>query len=46
MQEAADALGIARATADRYWAYARTWLFCELGGKDAGPPSGKESSGA
>jgi RNA polymerase sigma factor (TIGR02999 family) len=30
VQEAADALGISRATADRYWAYARTWLFCEL----------------
>lgn len=26
VQEAADALGISRATADRYWAYARTWL--------------------
>lgn len=33
VQEAADALGISRATADRYWSYARTWLFCELGGK-------------
>src|SRR5262249_18617548 len=37
VQEAADALGIARATADRYWSYARTWLFCELGGKDGAP---------
>ncbi|TWU22853.1 ECF-type sigma factor [Novipirellula artificiosorum] len=25
--EAADALGIARRTADRYWAYARAWLY-------------------
>jgi RNA polymerase sigma factor (TIGR02999 family) len=32
VQEAADALGISRATADRYWSYARTFLFCELGG--------------
>jgi RNA polymerase sigma factor (TIGR02999 family) len=34
VQEAATSLGIARATADRYWSYARTWLYCELGGKD------------
>jgi RNA polymerase sigma factor (TIGR02999 family) len=45
VQEAADALGISRATADRYWSYARTWLFCELGGHDEaleskGKPSG------
>jgi RNA polymerase sigma factor (TIGR02999 family) len=45
VQQAADALGISRATADRYWSYARTWLFCELGGKEAGRP-GKKSSGA
>jgi RNA polymerase sigma factor (TIGR02999 family) len=30
VQEAADALGISRATADRHWQYAKTWLFCEL----------------
>jgi RNA polymerase sigma factor (TIGR02999 family) len=28
--EAADALGISRSTADRYWAYARAWLFESL----------------
>lgn len=28
--EAAAALGISRATAERWWAYARTWLFTEL----------------
>jgi len=28
--EAAAALGISRATADRYWTYAKTWLYCEL----------------
>jgi RNA polymerase sigma factor (sigma-70 family) len=30
IDEAADTLGISRATAKRYWAYARAWLFCEL----------------
>jgi RNA polymerase sigma factor (TIGR02999 family) len=29
-QEAANALGISRATADRYWAYARVFLRCEM----------------
>ena len=33
VQEAADALGIARATADRYWAYAKAWLYCALSGE-------------
>jgi RNA polymerase sigma factor (TIGR02999 family) len=46
VQEAADALGISRATADRYWSYARTWLYCELGGKKGGTRSKKKSSGA
>ena len=46
VQEAAGVLGISRATADRYWSYARTWLFCELGGKDARPNSSKKSTGA
>lgn len=45
VQEAADALGIARATADRYWSYARTWLFCEVGGHDDERLSKKNSSG-
>jgi RNA polymerase sigma factor (TIGR02999 family) len=44
-QEAADVLGISRATADRYWSYARTWLFCELRGRDAAD-SPKKTSGA
>ena len=26
-QQAADFLGISRTTADRYWTYARAWLF-------------------
>ncbi len=29
-QEAAEALGISRATADRYWAYAKAFLHCEM----------------
>jgi RNA polymerase sigma factor (TIGR02999 family) len=29
-EEAANALGIARRTADRYWAFARSWLFDAL----------------
>src|SRR5215471_6743158 len=32
VQEAADVLGISRATADRYWAYAKVWLYCALSG--------------
>jgi RNA polymerase sigma factor (TIGR02999 family) len=33
--EAAAALNISVATAERWWAYARTWLFTELRGDDA-----------
>jgi RNA polymerase sigma factor (TIGR02999 family) len=29
-EQAAEALNIAKATADRYWAYARAWLFNEM----------------
>jgi RNA polymerase sigma factor (TIGR02999 family) len=29
-QEAAQALGISRTTADRYWAYAKVFLHCEM----------------
>ena len=29
-QEAAEALGISRATADRYWSYAKVFLHCEM----------------
>jgi RNA polymerase sigma factor (TIGR02999 family) len=32
VDEAADTLGISRATIKRYWAYARAWLFAEMGG--------------
>src|SRR5262249_23615521 len=33
VQEAADTLGISRATADRLWAYAKAWLYCALSGE-------------
>jgi RNA polymerase sigma factor (TIGR02999 family) len=32
--EAAQALGISARTADRYWAYARAWLYREIQGED------------
>ena len=34
-QEAAEALGISRPTADRYWAYAKARLYCEIYESDA-----------
>jgi RNA polymerase sigma factor (TIGR02999 family) len=34
MPEAAQALSISLATAERYWAYARTWLYAELQDRD------------
>ena len=34
VHEAADSLGISRATADRHWAYAKAFLYCAL--EDAG----------
>jgi RNA polymerase sigma factor (TIGR02999 family) len=38
--QAARALGISRATADRYWAYARAWLHREMTRGDAGLSGG------
>jgi DNA-directed RNA polymerase specialized sigma24 family protein len=42
-QDAAQALGISRATADRYWAYAKSWLYCKLyqPGEDSPPRHGE-----
>jgi RNA polymerase sigma factor (TIGR02999 family) len=38
-EESAQALGIARRTADRHWAYARAWLYHELrGASEEGSP--------
>ena len=31
VEEAAQALGISQATAKRYWAYARAWLYSKIG---------------
>jgi RNA polymerase sigma factor (TIGR02999 family) len=38
-QDAAKALGISRATADRYWAYAKSWLYCKLYEPDSSKPA-------
>jgi RNA polymerase sigma factor (TIGR02999 family) len=46
-EEAAHVLGISRATADRYWTYARAWLHREVvGGSPVAPesPSGQEKT--
>jgi len=40
-EEAAEALGVTRRTADRYWAYARAWLFHAL---DEGESITRENS--
>ncbi len=37
VEDAGRVLGISRATADRYWAYARVWLFSELSESEARP---------
>jgi RNA polymerase sigma factor (TIGR02999 family) len=34
LDEAAEALGISRATVKRHWAYARAWLFSQLNPDD------------
>jgi RNA polymerase sigma factor (TIGR02999 family) len=39
--DAADALGMARRTADRTWAYARAWLYDRL--SETEPPPGEKS---
>jgi RNA polymerase sigma factor (TIGR02999 family) len=38
MAEVAQVLGISLPTANRYWAFARTWLYTELKGEE--PPAG------
>jgi RNA polymerase sigma factor (TIGR02999 family) len=38
-EQAAQALGISTSTADNDWAYARSWLRLEVGGRPAGPQS-------
>src|SRR5262249_21135706 len=36
--EAATALGVSLATAERWWAFARTWLYADLEGAGENPP--------
>jgi len=43
VESAAEALGLSRATVARYWAYARTWLYCELRGQEPDSDSRKKS---
>jgi RNA polymerase sigma factor (TIGR02999 family) len=38
VEQTADALGISRATADRYWAYAKVWLYRAVAGQDESAP--------
>jgi RNA polymerase sigma factor (TIGR02999 family) len=38
MPEAAAALGVSLATAERYWTFARTWLYAEIADPRPGPP--------
>ena len=38
LEEAAEVLGVSRATAYRQWSYARAWLHCELGGEAISQP--------
>jgi RNA polymerase sigma factor (TIGR02999 family) len=37
LEQAAELLGISRATADRHWAFARAWLYDALSGGRPGP---------
>jgi RNA polymerase sigma factor (TIGR02999 family) len=44
MPEAAQALGISLATAERHWTYARTWLYAELSDSAQPPNTPKNGS--
>jgi RNA polymerase sigma factor (TIGR02999 family) len=44
--EAGEIVGVSRATADRYWAFARAWLFNELRANDSTIVPSVESRGA
>ena len=39
LEQAAEMLNLSRATASRYWTYARAWLFHEIRGGDASQPN-------
>ena len=45
MPEAAQALGVSLATAERYWTFARTWLYTELTGGPSRPGGEKIGPG-
>jgi RNA polymerase sigma factor (TIGR02999 family) len=38
VEQTAEALGISRATADRYWGYAKVWLYHAVNGEDEPAP--------
>jgi RNA polymerase sigma factor (TIGR02999 family) len=38
MPEAADVLGVSLATAERYWTFAKSWLFADLSDQPKGAP--------
>jgi RNA polymerase sigma factor (TIGR02999 family) len=38
IEQAAEALGVSRATAYRQWSFARAWLRCAIGGEGDAPP--------
>ena len=44
IDEAAEVLGISKATAKRWWAYARAWLFHEIQSPQTAPPQRKLAS--
>jgi RNA polymerase sigma factor (TIGR02999 family) len=46
MPEAAGVLGVSLATAERYWTYARTWLYAELSDPPERPDSGEKNAPA
>jgi RNA polymerase sigma factor (TIGR02999 family) len=45
-EEAGRALGISRATAARYWDYARSWLYAELGDRGTGAGPARDPAGS
>ncbi len=45
MPEVARALGVSLPTAERYWAFARTWLYAELNGEGPAEPPPDENAG-
>ena len=46
VEDAARALGISRATADRYWHYARVWLYCAVHGTEESSGSPEKTPGS